>query len=77
MRHVPGLWIGIWSDMFIETLFMHYGHGKRGIIGVTFKPETPKVRSLSLHICSRLEQDLLSFLYPDNGTELTVHKEES
>ena len=31
----------------------------------------------SLHICSRLEKDLLSFLYPDNDTELTGHKEES
>ena len=77
MRHVPGLWNGIWSDMFIETTFMHYGHGKRGIIGVTLKPETLKVWSLSLHICSRLEQDLSSFLYPDNDTELTGHKEES
>ena len=77
MRHVPGLWNGIWSDMFIETTFMHYGHGKRGIIGVTLKPETLKVWSLSLHICSRLEQDLSSFLYPDNDNELTGHKEES
>ena len=50
MRHVPGLWIGIWSDMFIETTFVCYEHGKRGIIGVTLKPETLKVRSLSLHI---------------------------
>ena len=77
MRHVPGLWNGIWTDMFIETTFMRYGHGKRGIIGVTLKPETLKVWSLSLHICSRLKQDLSSFLYQDNETELTRHKEES
>ena len=41
---------------------MRYGHGKRGIIGVTLKPETLKVWSLSLHNCSRLEQDLSRFL---------------
>ncbi len=28
MRHVPGLWNGLWSDMFIEMTFMRYGHGK-------------------------------------------------
>ena len=77
MRHVPGVWNGIWSDMFIETTFMRYGHGKRGIIGVTLKPETLKVWSLSLHICSRLEQDISSFINPDDDTELTDHKEES
>ena len=73
MRHVPGLWNGIWSDMFTETKFWRYGHGKRGIIGVTLKPETLLVWSLSLHICGRLEQDLPSFLYQDNDTELTGH----
>ena len=30
MRHVPGLWNGLWSDMFIEPTFMWYGHGKFG-----------------------------------------------
>ena len=50
MRHVPGLWNDIWSDMSIETTFMRYGHGKRGIIDVTLKPKTLKVWSLSLHI---------------------------
>ena len=37
MGHAPGLWNGIWSDMFIKKTFMSYGHGKRGIIGVTSK----------------------------------------
>ena len=50
MCHFPGLWNGIWSDMSIETTFMRYGHDKQGIIGVTLKPETIKVWSLSLHI---------------------------
>ena len=37
MRHRPRLWNGLWSDMFIETTFMRYGHGKAGIIGITLK----------------------------------------
>ena len=53
VHHVQGLW-KIWSDMFIETTFMRYGHGPEGIIEITFKPETDKTWALGLHICSRL-----------------------
>ena len=35
MRHISGYWNAIWSDMFIESTFMIYGHGKKGIISVT------------------------------------------
>ena len=35
MRHIRGIWIGIWSNMYIETTFMVYSHGKGGIIGIT------------------------------------------
>jgi len=40
MHHIPGIFNGIWSDMAIDTTFMHYGHGRSGIINVTLKPET-------------------------------------
>ena len=43
MRHQSGLWNGRWSDMYIETTFMRYGHAPGGIIGITLKPETLKV----------------------------------
>ena len=48
MRHIPGVWNAIWSDMFIETTFMRYGHGKRGIIGLTLEPETLEIWGLSM-----------------------------
>jgi len=47
MRHIPGAWNAIWSDMFIETTFMRYGHGKRGIIGLTLEPETLEIWGLT------------------------------
>ena len=25
-HHIPGLWNGFWSDMYIESTFMWYGH---------------------------------------------------
>ena len=58
MRHQRGLWNGIWSDMYIETTFIRYGHAPGGILGITLKPETLKVWALCLHTCSRLEADL-------------------
>ena len=60
MYHVPGLWNGIWSDMYIETTFMRYGHGPGGIIGITLKPETLKTWALGLHVCCQLEQDTVN-----------------
>ncbi|KAL5017287.1 hypothetical protein ScPMuIL_006876 [Solemya velum] len=48
MRHIPGVWNVTWSDMFIETTFMRYGNGKRGIIDVTSKQETPKTLEATL-----------------------------
>ena len=56
--NMPELWNGLWSDMFIETTFMRYGHGKAGIIGITLKPETLKTWALSLHVCGKLLEDL-------------------
>jgi hypothetical protein len=46
MHHIPGVWNGIWSDMYIETTFMRYGHSHGGIIGNTIRPETLKYMGL-------------------------------
>ncbi|KAK3727318.1 hypothetical protein QZH41_005489, partial [Actinostola sp. cb2023] len=75
MLSVSGLWNGIWSDMFIETTFMHYGHGPGGIIGITLKPETLKTWALGLHICCRLKQAIAEILGGINVQD--THKEET
>ena len=77
LRHVPGIWNGIWSDMFIETTFMRYGHGPGRIIGITLKRETLKTWALSLHICSRLEQDTKDLASNEQVSKQTQHKEET
>ena len=76
MHHVPGLWNGIWSDMFIETTFMRYGHDPRGTIGITLKPETLKTLALGLHISHCLEQDITSPLGKKQDISQEAHKEE-
>ena len=78
MRHVQGLWNGIWSDMFIETTFMRYGHGKAGIIGITLKPETLKTWALSVHICGQIIEDVTTMRDCDSSCHSQVsHKEEA
>ena len=78
MHHSAGLWNGIWSDMMIETTFMRYGHAPGGIVGITLKPETPKVWALSLHACSRLDSDLDDMTDEDTQSKVvTTHKAEA
>lgn len=78
MRHIPGLWNGIWSDMFIESTFMRYGHGKGGIIGITLNPETLKTWALSLHVCGQLVEDVSTMKESDSSSSTqTTHKEET
>ena len=77
MRHQPGIWNAIWSDMFIESTFMRYGKGPRGIIGITLSPKMLKRWALSLHICSRLVQDVKTMTDGQKEITVTEHKEES
>jgi hypothetical protein len=76
MRHQCSLWNGIWSDKFIETTFMRYGHAPGGVIGITQKPETLKVWTWSLHTCSRLEAHLDELIKNSTESEYSKHKEE-
>ena len=77
MRHIRGLWNGIWSDMFIESTFMRYGHEAGGLVGLTLKPAAVTAWALSLHVCSQLCADLSSMKDGPGTKEMTTHKEES
>lgn len=77
-RHRKGLWNGIWTDMFIESTFMRYGHGWSGIVGITLKPETLKTWALSRHICSQLMEDLAELRGESGDNKFQdYHKEEA
>ncbi|CAM1304978.1 Uncharacterised protein at_DN2344 [Pycnogonum litorale] len=76
MHHIPGVWNGIWSDMFIETTFMRYGHSHGGIIGITLRPDTLKTWALGLHIRSKLVEDIARMSDPDHAVRQDTHKEE-
>ena len=76
MRHKPGVWNAIWSDMYIETTFMRYGHGPNGIVGITLQPSALKRWALSMHACSRLVQDVADMDKGYTEKEVMIHKEE-
>ena len=78
MQHMDGLWNGLWSDMFIESTFMRYGHGQQGVIGITLKPETLKTWALSCHIFSQLMEDLAELRGESSNNRFQdTHKEEA
>ena len=76
MRHKKGLWNGIWSDMYIESTFMRYGHGPNGIVGNTLKPSTLKKWAYSMHTCSQMINDLGDMCETQISSDVTRHKEE-
>ena len=45
-----GIWNGVWSNMFIKTTFMCYGHDLDGIVGITLKQNALMKCALSLHV---------------------------
>ena len=76
-RHIAGLWNGLWTDQFIESTFMRYGHSAGGIIGITLKEEALKAWSLSRHLCCKIETDMQKMEEEDGDTVQLYHKEEA
>ena len=75
MRHKPGVWNAIWSDMYIETTFMRYGYGLNGIVDITPQPSALKRWALSMHTCCRLVQDVADMDKRYTEKEVMIHKE--
>ena len=78
-RHIRGIWNGIWSDQFIESTFMRYGHSVGGVIGITLKPDALKIWALSRHICCKLQSDMerMEDEYAHTSKIHLYHKEEA
>lgn len=75
MRHQDGIWNAIWSDMFIESTVMRYGHGPGGLKGLEQKENSQTRWALSQYVCSQMIKDLSSM---GNSVQhaVTIHKEE-
>ena len=62
--------------MASETTLMRYGHGRRGIVGITLKQETLKTWAYSLHACNVIINDLNQMSDKECSSSQTYHKEE-
>ena len=78
-RHIQGIWNGLWSDQFIESTLMRYGHSIGGIIGITLKSKALKIWALSRHICCKIESDMREMEEEETGVTRVqlYHKEEA
>ena len=75
MHHTDGLWNGIWSDLFIESTYMRYGHCPSGIIGATLSKTTLAILALSHNTMGHMSNDVAEL---DNNQDHVVmrYKEE-
>lgn len=76
MRHQDGLWNGLWSDMFIETTYMRYGHGPSGIIGSTLNETTLAIWAYSHCTLTQIQKDLHEMRTGTSDEAVVTHKEE-
>ena len=76
MRHKPGIWNGIWSDMYIKTSFMRCVKGQKGIIGITLKPSAVRCWAFSMHVCCQVANDVATMTERQKTEEVSSHKEE-
>ena len=58
MHHTDALWNGIWSDLFIESTYMRYGHDPYGIIGSTLSETILDVWALSHNTMGQMANDV-------------------
>ncbi len=76
MHHQSGFWNGIWSDLFIETTYMRYGHGPAGIVGSTLNESTQAIWALSHSTSAQLMNDFEVMKDGEEQNIVTSHKEE-
>ena len=76
MRHRDGVWNGLWSNMFIETTHMRYGHRPKGIIWSTLNESTLAIWALSAGSLGQLVHDLHSMTTGDMADTVTCHSKE-
>ena len=71
------IWNGISSDMFIETIFMMYGKGPKGIIDSTLQPSVLKRRAYSMNICCKVVTNSANITQRTTKAAVIRHKDEN
>jgi len=63
--------------MYIDTTFMRYGKGLKGIMGITLKPSAVRRWSFSMHVCCRVANVMATIARRCTAVEVSSHKEEN
>ena len=66
----------MWSDLFIETTYMRYGHEPSGIICSTWNEPTLAIWALSQSDCARMRHDIEAMKTHRSHQHVTYHKVE-
>ena len=64
-RNQKEIWDGIWSDIFMETLFMRFGKDPGCMVCVPLIEASVKTWSFGLHICKDLLYSLAKKKEPE------------
>ena len=75
MHHQDGFRNGVWSDLFLETTYIRYGHGPSGIIGSTLNESTLAIWAFSQSTLTQLLNDLQDIKEGSFQTVVDTHKE--
>ena len=75
MRHIPGIYNSLWTDMFIESTYMRLGHGPAGVVGLATNYDQMTKWALSFALCGEVSQSIRALSTNQDQTNI-FHKEE-
>ena len=77
VRHIPGIYNATWTDMFIETTYMRFGHGPDVAVGVATDYQQMVKWALSFALSGKVSQNVPAMSNATQNTLHTHHKEEA
>ena len=77
VRHIPGIYNATWTDMFIETTYMRFGHGPDVAVGVATDYQQMVKWALSFAPSGEISQNVPAMSNATQNTVHTHHKEEA
>jgi hypothetical protein len=75
MRHIPGIYNALWTDMFIESTYMKLGHGPAGVVGLATNYDQMTKWALSFALCGEVSLNVRAMSTTQEPIQLS-HKEE-
>ena len=75
VRHIPGIYDATWTDIFIETTYMRFGHGPDGAVGVATDYQQMVKWALIFALSGEVSQNVPAMSNATQNILHTHHKE--